>query len=1017
MIGAGFSRNAEKRTEGARNFPLWRDIVRPLIDELLPPCPECAGGGKCPTGSGNHRDICRRREHLFADASGASGMMALGDKFEAKKGSARLRAALESAVPDRDYAPGHAHQLLVRLPWADILTTNWDSLLERAVDAYDRSYDTVITVKQIASAIAPRIVKLHGCARSGTDLIFTEESFRTYPKEYAPFVSLVQQSLMENVIVLFGFSGADPNFRAWHGWVRDHLGSNLQPIYMVSLRPTEPVDVNLMAGRLITHIDLSEKWPNLDEQRKIETFLEQIQKRLRNLNVNLDWPSDHRVWRDREAVTRTPDPHDWWQRQRAYPGWLVAPAQNRADLIEHLDEAIVNAYDRNPLAGGLAALVEPSTADDPQGGSSASGSALAKPEEAALIVANALRVAMARPGDKLLMTLQDILAGALLRRFAIVFSEIDPVDSAPSQQPMEQLLGIIDEGVLKPIEVDRLLLRDPERRSEAALIEAIDEAKAKLLQGDQDGRVRDLVSSLLPIIEVVEREARLRGDDWTALKLRCVLYLGDNNSARELAVRGALVCALETINLREIQLLLRLWPDQQYDASSNLRHAAILREIGKVREAYREISKTVTRLRSLGNERRSGVAEASREAWAFFAYADLIERNLRELKAALAPQSNNLGLDDVHDELHERLDELETNRCDPRREMARLARDLEAATEQTRLMRMVPNTAQPASTGSFQHVLADPANTFIILTETVGVTILQVSRGHQLGLMACRLLTATSRNLAINLLLRAATPDDLPFPGQSAGRTGTAGSSDWFTTEIVFDKSHADEDFGMLCRLLENLAAPSPQLSSDFIESVYLDRKFRLLQHLVAGFITRETGERAVDLASRGFELACKIAYSPVVATTHAGWSTSLSVYEAALSLFPFGRPGYEILTKLLDLPIPTESNDAVTNGWPDPIRLLAAAWPRKSGIRPGVRSPLDSELTPLGQKMVAAVRMEMAGNETLRSVLLDHSRRWQAMMEVSGPSRSLIVERRLALIRELMPARADGSTATPQPA
>ncbi|MEI2518131.1 hypothetical protein, partial [Acinetobacter baumannii] len=90
-------------------------------------------------------------------------------------------------------------------------------------------------------------------------------------------------------------------------------------------------------------------------------------------------------------------------------------------------------------------------------------------------------------------------------------------------------------------------------------------------------------------------------------KLRCVLYLGDNNSARELAVRGALVCALETINLREIQLLLRLWPDQQYDASSNLRHAAILREIGKVREAYREISKTVTRLRSLGNERRSGV--------------------------------------------------------------------------------------------------------------------------------------------------------------------------------------------------------------------------------------------------------------------------------------------------------------------------------------------------------------------------------------------------------------------------
>ncbi len=50
--------------------------------------------------------------------------------------------------------------------------------------------------------------------------------------------------------------------------------------------------------------------------------------------------------------------------------------------------------------------------------------------------------------------------------------------------------------------------------------------------------------------------------------------------------------------------------------------------------------------------------------------------------------------------------------------------------------------------------------------------------------------------------------DDTSASRQSAGRTGTAGSSDWFTTEIVFDKSHADEDFGMLCRLLETGCTP-----------------------------------------------------------------------------------------------------------------------------------------------------------------------------------------------------------------
>ncbi len=58
---------------------------------------------------------------------------------------------------------------------------------------------------------------------------------------------------------------------------------------------------------------------------------------------------------------------------------------------------------------------------------------------------------------------------------------------------------------------------------------------------------------------------------------------------------------------------------------------------------------------------------------------------------------------------------------------------------------------------------------------------------------------------------------------------------------------------------------------------------------------------------------------------------------------------------------------------------------------------------------MVAAVRMEMAGNETLRSVLLDPQPQMaETVVEISGPSRSLIgLNDELALIRELMPARS----------
>ena len=72
-------------------------------------------------------------------------------------------------------------------------------------------------------ASRPRIVKLHGSLPAQFPLIVTEEDYRTYPTKFAPFVNTVQQAMMETVFLLIGFSGDDPNFLNWSGWVRDNL--------------------------------------------------------------------------------------------------------------------------------------------------------------------------------------------------------------------------------------------------------------------------------------------------------------------------------------------------------------------------------------------------------------------------------------------------------------------------------------------------------------------------------------------------------------------------------------------------------------------------------------------------------------------------------------------------------------------------------------------------------------------------------------------------------------------------
>ena len=87
----------------------------------------------------------------------------------------------------------------------------------------------------ISSAAAPRIIKLHGTVPGSEycPLIVTEEDYRTYPTKFAPFVNTVQQLMMETALLLIGFSGDDPNFLSWSGWVRDNLGGSAPKIYLL----------------------------------------------------------------------------------------------------------------------------------------------------------------------------------------------------------------------------------------------------------------------------------------------------------------------------------------------------------------------------------------------------------------------------------------------------------------------------------------------------------------------------------------------------------------------------------------------------------------------------------------------------------------------------------------------------------------------------------------------------------------------------------------------------------------
>jgi hypothetical protein len=278
MVGSGFSRNADPAIAGPRTFPLWSELLAGLFDQLDP---DTAADPK------------RRAEGLLRRSS-VGGALGLAEEFEAAFGRTRLEEYLLGVIPDDDYRPGSLHELLLQLPWQDVLTTNYDTLLERAARTAVRRYELVETAAEIPAASRPRIVKLHGSFPAHRPFIFTEEDFRTYPRRFATFVNLAQQVIAENTLCLVGFSGDDPNFLYWTGWVRDHLGPHTPPIYLCGLLNLSDAGRKVLARRNVVPVDLGPLFP-----------FDQIPEPGRRHRLALEWllrslangqPADPRRW-------------------------------------------------------------------------------------------------------------------------------------------------------------------------------------------------------------------------------------------------------------------------------------------------------------------------------------------------------------------------------------------------------------------------------------------------------------------------------------------------------------------------------------------------------------------------------------------------------------------------------------------------------------------------------------------------------------------------------------------------
>ncbi|MFG1491531.1 hypothetical protein ABMA58_19930, partial [Oceanospirillum sp. HFRX-1_2] len=112
MVGAGFSRCSSTTADVSRKLPLWFDFSKILQNEL--------------------------------GIQGNTDPLRIAEEYTAYFGRQALNELIKKEINDATWEPGELHSSLLRLPWTEVLTTNWDTLLERSSEKiHERFYSVV----------------------------------------------------------------------------------------------------------------------------------------------------------------------------------------------------------------------------------------------------------------------------------------------------------------------------------------------------------------------------------------------------------------------------------------------------------------------------------------------------------------------------------------------------------------------------------------------------------------------------------------------------------------------------------------------------------------------------------------------------------------------------------------------------------------------------------------------------------------------------------------------------------
>jgi hypothetical protein len=194
FVGAGLSR--------AAGFPGWRELMETVVQETA-----------------ERATDARSRDELDKLLA-AERYPELADQCREILGRSRFNALLRAEIARPASPPEATHRAIVATPYAAIVTTNYDTLLEDAYALWSEEgvpkAPTGAQLGRHGTLLLDRaffILKAHGTIHDDDSLVFTSEDYRRITHANPAFQSMMAAILLTHAVVFVGYSLTDPNFR------------------------------------------------------------------------------------------------------------------------------------------------------------------------------------------------------------------------------------------------------------------------------------------------------------------------------------------------------------------------------------------------------------------------------------------------------------------------------------------------------------------------------------------------------------------------------------------------------------------------------------------------------------------------------------------------------------------------------------------------------------------------------------------------------------------------------------